>query len=136
MPCCTTRGPRIRGITRPIIFPTGNCRSRSHSSTNWSRLASMSNPLAPVIAWYKDARDSLLDTRNIITSGIKGAVTRKHVFHGKSSADNTTALAQAKEELDRLVVLGLVAVFERTLRDHLIALPVIPPTSGHPLHDA
>lgn len=96
----------------------------------------MSNPLAPVLAWYRTAIDSLLVTHRVITTGVKGAVTRKHVFHGRTPADNKTALDQVRGELNRLVVLGLVAVFERTLRDHLAALPVIAPTSGHPLHDA
>lgn len=95
----------------------------------------MSNPLDPVLTWYTTAKDSIRVTRRVIDTGIPNAVTSKHVFHVKNQTENETALDQAQEELDRLVVLGLVAIFERSLRDHLSALPVIPVVTGVVLHD-
>ncbi len=95
----------------------------------------MTNPLDPIIAWYTTAKDSIRVTRRVIETGIAGAVTNKHAFHGKPQYENESALDRAQEELDRLVVLGLVAIFERSLRDHLSALPIIPATTGIPLHD-
>jgi hypothetical protein len=71
----------------------------------------------------------------VIDTGIPNAVTAKHVFLTKTQTENETALEHAQEELDRLVVLGLVAIFERTLRDHLSALPVVPVVTGIALHD-
>jgi hypothetical protein len=95
----------------------------------------MSNPLDPIIAWYTTAKDSIRVTRRVIATSIAGAVTNKHVFHGKAATDNEAALDQAQEELDRLVVLGLVAIFERSLRDHLFGLPVVAAATGVALHD-
>lgn len=85
----------------------------------------MTNPLDPIIAWYTTANDALRVTRRVIVTGIAGAVTDKHVFDGRPPAENEAALDRAKDELDRLVVLGLVAVFERALWDHLSALPLL-----------
>jgi hypothetical protein len=96
----------------------------------------MTNPLDPVLAWYRTANDSLRVTRRVIEKATPKVVTKKHDFHGKDQKDNLDALDRAGGELDRLVVLGLVAVFERALRDHLLTLPVIAPISGDPLRDA
>ena len=96
----------------------------------------MSNPLDPVLRWYTTAKDSIRVTRRVIDTGIANAVTSKHVFHVMTQTENETALDQAQEELERLVVLGLVAIFERSLRDHLSALPIIPVVTGVPLHDS
>ncbi len=95
----------------------------------------MTNPLDPVLAWYTTAKDSIRVTRRVVATGIIGPVTNKHVFHGKPTADNEAALDQAQEELDRLTVLGFVAIFERALRDHLAALPIVAAASGVPLND-
>jgi hypothetical protein len=95
----------------------------------------MTNPLDPVLAWYTTASDAVRVTRRVIAGNVAGAVTAKHTFHGRAAADNEAALARAQDELDRLVVLGLVALFERALRDHLLALPVVPGPTGVPLQD-
>ncbi len=95
----------------------------------------MISPLDPILAWYTTAKDSLRVTRRVITTGIAGAVTNRHAFHGKAATENESALDRAQEELDRLVVLGLVAIFERSLRDHLSALPILSTATGIPFHN-
>jgi hypothetical protein len=81
----------------------------------------MANPLDPVMDWYRTASDSIRVTERILNQGIVGAITDKHVFFGEAVTENLTRLEAAKEELQRLVVLALTAIFERTLRDYLLA---------------
>lgn len=95
----------------------------------------MTNPLDPILTWYTTAKDSIRVTRRVVTENVAGAITAKHAFHGRAAADNEAALERAQEELDRLVVLALVATFERTLRDHLASLSVVAAATGVPLHD-
>lgn len=95
----------------------------------------MTNPLDAILTWYTTAKDSIRVTRRVVTKNIAGAVVAKHAFYGRAAADNESALEQAQEELDRLVVLALVATFERTLRDHLASLSVVAAATGVPLHD-
>lgn len=95
----------------------------------------MNNPLDPILMWYTTAKDSIRVTRHAVTKNVAGAITAKHAFHGRVAADNEAALERAQEELDRLVVLALVATFERTLRDHLVSLSVVTAATGVPLHD-
>ena len=84
----------------------------------------MDNPLDPVIDWYHTANDSLRITRRVLIQGIPNAVTTKHSsFFGHPVPASAAKLGSAKNELDRLVVLALTAVFERTLRDHLVQIP-------------
>lgn len=96
----------------------------------------MANPLDPVMQWYQTTFDCIRVTQRILTNSIPGAVTRKHVFHAKPLAETTSWLDSASEELDRMVVLALTAIFERTLRDYLAQFPqrALPP--GDPHHDA
>jgi hypothetical protein len=96
----------------------------------------MANPLDPILVWYKTAHDSLRVTRRVITQAIPGAITDKHVFHTKTPAECESALTQAQDELDRVVVLALTAIFERTIRDYLSTLPVIAAPTGNLHHDA
>ncbi len=96
----------------------------------------MANPLDPVMQWYQTALDSIRVTQRALNQGIAGAVTNKHVFFGQPVADCTAWLEAAKEELERLVVLALTSIFERTLRDYLTDFPraALPP--GDPHRDA
>lgn len=93
----------------------------------------MSNPLGSVMAWYTIALDSVRVTRRVIERQIAGAVTGKHVFFAQPQADNVAKLEEASRELSRLVVLALVAIFERTLRDYLTQIPaaVLPAGDAH-----
>lgn len=95
----------------------------------------MTNPLDPILSWYTTARDGMRVTRRVIRNAVPGAIVRKHVFAGRAAADNEAELDRAERELDQLVVLGLTAVFERTLRDNLLGLPIIAPPDGNPLHE-
>lgn len=96
----------------------------------------MANPLDPVMSWYRTALDSIRVTQRTLSQGIAGAVTDKHVFFGQPLADCTSLLDSAKEELERLVVLALTAIFERTLRDYLIQYPQTALPPGDPHRDA
>jgi hypothetical protein len=95
----------------------------------------MPNPLDPILAWYATVNDCVRVTRRVIELGVAGAITDQHVFFTQGDQQKQAGLDRAQLELDRLVVLGLVAVFERTLRDHLAALPVIGAPTGVPLHE-
>ncbi|MBA3314102.1 MAG: hypothetical protein M3552_02710 [Planctomycetota bacterium] len=81
----------------------------------------MSNPLDPVIAWFTTARDALRIAKRSITRKPLGLITDRHTqFFGIPAEQATDNVVAAEEELNRLVVLALVAVFERTLRDSII----------------
>ena len=95
----------------------------------------MANPLDPVLTSYKTLRDAIDVTRHVVETGIVAPITASHVFHTQTEAERVVTLDLALVELNQLGVLSLVAVFERTLRDHLAALPVVAPVMGDPLHD-
>lgn len=96
----------------------------------------MSNPLDPALAAYKAARDAIDVTDVAVRAGGAGFITAAHVFHAQTAAESLLELDLARVELGRLGVLSLVAVFERTVRDHLDALAVVVPSTGDPLRDA
>ena len=79
----------------------------------------MTNPLDASLAWYTTARDSLRVTRRVLDTDIAGAISDKHIFFTQTDEEKRYGLEHAQRELDRLVVLGITAIFERTLRDHL-----------------
>ena len=93
----------------------------------------MANPLDPVIKWYRTTLHSIRVARRVLTKGITGAVTNRHVFYKQPVPDCEKWLDEAKEELERLVILALTAVFERTLRDYLVQIPrtALPPGDAH-----
>ncbi|MDB5309867.1 MAG: hypothetical protein JWO38_4069 [Gemmataceae bacterium] len=68
-------------------------------------------------------------TRRVIEAGIVGAVTDKHVFFAQTDQEKRDGLDWAQSELDRLVILGLTAIFERTVRDYLGGLTVVGPAT-------
>src|SRR5262245_26383037 len=83
----------------------------------------MSNPLDPVMDWYRTAYDSMRITQRVLEKDIGGAVTSKHRFWTEAREGSIEQIKQAKTELDCLVVLALAAIFERTLRDYLVGFP-------------
>jgi len=95
----------------------------------------MTKPLSAILAWYKATNDSMRVTRRALHQAIPGAITDKYVFYTLSEADADAMLDNAQQELNRLVILAMVAVFERTLRDSLRSLPMIALPAGDPLLD-
>ncbi|HLX60594.1 MAG TPA: hypothetical protein VKX17_04865 [Planctomycetota bacterium] len=78
------------------------------------------NPLDPVIQWYQTALDSIRVTQRVVNQSIPNAITDKHgAIFNKVPQECVLKLDLAKEELERLVVLALSAIFERSLRDYL-----------------
>jgi hypothetical protein len=96
----------------------------------------MNNPLDPVLSWYRTALDSMRVTGRVVRQGIVTALTARHVFYSQPVADSERQLEEAREELERLVVLALTAVFERTLRDFVTALPQVAVPAGDPFGEA
>jgi hypothetical protein len=96
----------------------------------------MANPLDPVMEWFRTALDSMRVTQRTLDKGLAGAVTNRHVFYRQPLTDCTARLQAAKKELERLVILALTAIFERTLRDYLVQMPLTALPPGDPLGDA
>jgi hypothetical protein len=94
------------------------------------------NPLDPVKDWYATAYDALRDVRRVVSQAAPGLVTDRHGFFGAALEDNLARLAEALEQLNRVAVLSMGAVFERTLRDHLSAIPTAALPAGDPVRDA
>jgi hypothetical protein len=92
----------------------------------------MDNPLDPVMAWFKTARDSLRMSQRTLEKDIPDAVVAKYVFYAKPLEECESLLDSAKDEIERVVVLSLTAIFERTLRDHLVQYPNNAMQSGDP----
>jgi hypothetical protein len=84
----------------------------------------MTNPLIAIMDWYKVALDSMRVTARVIRKDIKNAITNRHVlYHEPSKEQSLARIEVAEEELSNLVVLSLVATFERTLRDYAMERP-------------
>ena len=96
----------------------------------------MANPLDPVMEWFRTALDSMRVTQRTLKKELPGAITYRHVFFKQPLTDCTERLQAATEELERLVVLALTAIFERTLRDYLVQMPLIGLPPGDPHGDA
>jgi hypothetical protein len=96
----------------------------------------MTNPLDPVMDWYRTANDSMRVTERALNKNIKEAFTARHVFSTLAVAESRRRIEAAKQELGRVVVLMLVAVFERTLRDFLLDIPRSAISSAEPVHQA
>jgi hypothetical protein len=92
----------------------------------------MTNPLEPVWQWYQVARDSMRVATRAVNKKAAGIITKKHVFHSLSAGAAMDRLREAEQELNNLAIVGMVAVFDRTLRDHLIqlVLPSLPATDS------
>jgi hypothetical protein len=80
----------------------------------------MMNPLDPIMDWYQTAYDSLRVTRRVLQSGAKGLVTDRHVFFDLSLDESGHKVDESISELENVVVLALVAAFERTLRQYVL----------------
>ncbi len=96
----------------------------------------MTNPLVPVMDWYEIVRDGMRVTARVIRKEIPGAIVEKHVFHYEPPAESLRRLADADRELDDLVVLSLVAIFERALRDYLMGRTTIRLGGGDAIDEA
>jgi hypothetical protein len=96
----------------------------------------MANPLDPVMEWRQTALDSFKVTKRVLDQAIPRVVTDRNIFSKMNASESAQYLQTAALELDRLVVLALTAIFERTLRDSLIQVPrsAFPP--GDPHRDA
>jgi len=90
------------------------------------------NPLDEVMEWFQTARDAIRVTERIVTQKIPRAIIRKHRFHGQSEAACCELLTSSLDKLTHHVILGLTAIFERTLRDHLRKSPVLMAPTGDP----
>lgn len=97
----------------------------------------MPNPLAPILAWYQVNLDSLRITQRVLTKGIDHVVLVKHKsLHGADPKVAGQRIEAAKEDLARLTVLDLAAVFERTVRLFLLEEYGKAFVGGTPLLDA
>jgi hypothetical protein len=83
----------------------------------------MTNPLKPIMDWPRIVLDSMRVTSRVLRKDIRQAVTARHVFRYEPVASSLQRIKDAEKELDNLVVLGLVATFERTLRDYIMERP-------------
>jgi hypothetical protein len=78
------------------------------------------NPLDSILEWYQAAYDSMRVVRRVIKQDAKGLVTDRHVFFNLSVKDSERRIEDSVRELQNVVVLALVAVFERILREHVV----------------
>lgn len=78
------------------------------------------NPLDGILEWYQSVLDALRVTTRVVNKKISDAITDRHVYFGLPDSESRKKLGIAKAELDNLVVLAMVAVFERVLRDHVL----------------
>lgn len=94
----------------------------------------MSNPLDPIRAWYRLSLDCMKVAQRTARIGLHQAVTDKHatLFHLTPDA-RVREIEDAKDALSRLTVVDFAAVFERTLRVHIVeALSEMIP-DAHPM---
>ncbi|HEY1189543.1 MAG TPA: hypothetical protein VGE74_17995 [Gemmata sp.] len=88
----------------------------------------MASPLDPVWAWYQLTLDCMRVTQRAASDpNLSAAFLSKHtsLFH-LDAGEKQATVEVAKEVLDRLTVLDLATVFERTLRTHTTnSLPVM-----------
>lgn len=96
----------------------------------------MINPLDPIMEWYQTAYDSMRLSKRVLRKGIKKVVKPGFVFAGKSHDENQRIVDVAVRELENVVVLAMVAAFERTLRDHFCEIVKRAIPAGPATHDA
>lgn len=94
------------------------------------------NPLDGILEWYQTVLDALRVTTRVIDRKIPDAITNRRVFFVLSDEESKKKLGDAKTELDNLVVLAMVAVFERLLRDRVIAMVAAAFPGANPSTDA
>ena len=83
----------------------------------------MTNPLDPTLDGYKVAIESMKVTERVIRRGLPRPILAGLTFSKEPSDSSLAKIEAAKRQIDDLVVLNLVAVFERFLRDRLASLP-------------
>lgn len=97
----------------------------------------MSGPLDAVMEWLRTASDGLRVARRVLTGDPAKAVNDKHVFYYDPTPDHSVRrLDAARNEIDDLAIVVMVAVFERRLRDHLAGLPPVAVPFSDPLAEA
>lgn len=78
----------------------------------------MANPLDPVLAAYLTTRDALRIANRAARRKPPNLIRDRHTrFYGVPIDEVVLNVEASEQELNRLVVLAMVAVFERTLRD-------------------
>ncbi len=95
----------------------------------------MSNPLDPIMEWNVVALDSMRVADRVLNKGLRDAVLPKHTFYGDPVDSSRRRIEAAKTQVADLVVLSLVATFERTLRDHLAGLSRLSPPASDEVDD-
>ena len=83
----------------------------------------MSNPLDPIMDWYRVVLDGLRVTSRVIDESTPNVITTRHTFFAETGPTSLDRIERAKLQLADLVVLGLVSTFERAVRDALASLP-------------
>jgi hypothetical protein len=83
------------------------------------------NPLDPILVWWTTAKDALRVTSRVLRKRTEGAtppglIKDAYVFFDMQEDQGLDRIDAAKRELDGLVVLALVATFERSLREHVL----------------
>jgi hypothetical protein len=88
----------------------------------------MSNPLEPVWHWYEMTRDALRIALRVVEKKVPKVITKNHTLHAVPASEAASRIKVARQELDNMAVVALVAVFERTLRVYLAQtlLPGLP----------
>ena len=82
----------------------------------------MPNPLDSIMEWYRLCDNTMRVTQRVIDTGAKRVIQTKHgVLYGMDPVSAKKTLDVAKADLARLNVLDLAAVFERTVRLHVLA---------------
>ncbi len=87
--------------------------------------------------WYTVAVDCMRVTERVINKDIRDAITSRHVFRRHQSKERSLiGIDGAEKELADLIVLSLVATFERTLRDYIMQKPDRIIVSDDPVDEA
>jgi len=95
----------------------------------------MNNPLDAIMNWYQAAYDSMRVVRRVIERESKGLVTERHVFFELPVEESRKRIEESVRELQNVVVLALVAVFERVLREHVVQLVQGALAGGDPMRE-
>jgi uncharacterized protein YutE (UPF0331/DUF86 family) len=90
----------------------------------------MSNSLDSIIDWYRIASDSMRLASRVVRKRMRSAIKQTYSFAGMNSEDAVAMFDKSQGELDNVVILALVAAFERMLRQHLVNVVATSLTAG------
>lgn len=96
----------------------------------------MGNPLDATLKWYRTALDGLRVAERVLRLQTPGVITDKHVFFTQQPTEAMAALEVAKDDLARLAILDLAAVFERNLRLYVLKSLVQHYSTAGAFHDS